>query len=51
MENKLESLLNKMEKRMASTEEKIDKLDKLAISLVIIVEKLVVKVGLSLSNS
>jgi uncharacterized coiled-coil protein SlyX len=47
----LESLIDKMEKRIASTEEKVDKLDKSATSLTMIVEKLVAKVGLSPSNT
>jgi two-component sensor histidine kinase len=54
LENKLtviESLLDKMEKRMASTEEKVDKVDKSAITLAMIVEKLVEKVGLNPSDS
>lgn len=44
----LEDLLEKMEKRMASTEEKVTKVDKLeksATSLAMIVEMLVEKVG------
>jgi hypothetical protein len=47
----LESLLNKMEKRMALTEEKVDKLDKSATSLALIVKKLVEKIELNLSDS
>jgi hypothetical protein len=51
VQTSLESLLDKMEKRMASTEEKVDKLDKSATSLALIVEKLVDKVGLNSSDS
>jgi hypothetical protein len=40
-----------IEKRIASTEEKVDKLDKSATSLAMIVEKLVAKVGLNSSDS
>ena len=51
VQTSLESLLDKMEKRMASTEEKVNKLDRSATSLALIVEKLVEKAGLNSSDS
>jgi hypothetical protein len=51
VQTSLESLLNKMKKRMTLMKKKVDKLDKLATSLALIVKKLVDKVRLNLSDS